>query len=102
MLVSVLVEPLIDLLVSVSVVARPTKVSVLVGRVNVPELMMRAILGEEYVPPVIVLPVKVKAEGKDNVTVVVPVEVISFAVPLIVVTAPIAVALIATLAAAVS
>ena len=102
MLVSVLVEPLIDLLVSVSVVARPTKVSVLVGRVNVPVLIMVAILGEEYVPPVIVLPVKVRAEGKDRVTVVVPVEVISFAVPLTVVTAPIEDALIATLAAAVS
>jgi hypothetical protein len=54
------------------------------------------------VPSVTVLPVKVKALGKDNVTVDVPVEVISFAVPLTAVTAPIETALIATLAAAVS
>ena len=54
------------------------------------------------VPPVTVLLVKVKAAGKDSVTVDVPVEVISFAVPLTVVTAPMEDALIATLAAAVN
>ena len=45
MLVSVLVEPLIDLFVSVSVVARPTSVSVLVGRVKTPVLLICAITG---------------------------------------------------------
>ena len=40
MLVNVLVEPLIDLFVSVSVVARPTKVSVLVGKVKTPVLLI--------------------------------------------------------------
>ena len=45
---------------------------------------------------------KVKAAGKDSVTVDVPVAVISFAVPLMVVTAPIAEALIDTFAAAVN
>jgi hypothetical protein len=54
------------------------------------------------VPPVTVLPVKVKAAGKDKVTVVVPVEVISFAVPLTAVIAPIEEALIATFEAAVN
>ena len=45
MLVSVLVAPLIDLFVNVSVVARPTKVSVLVGRVSVPVLTIVAMTG---------------------------------------------------------
>jgi hypothetical protein len=45
MLVKVLVEPLIDLFVSVSVVALPTKVSVLVGKVNVPVFVMVEITG---------------------------------------------------------
>ena len=45
MLVSVLVDPLIDLLVNVSVVARPTNVSVLVGKVNVPVLDMVEMMG---------------------------------------------------------
>ena len=45
MLVKVFVEPLIDLLVSVSVVALPTKVSVLVGSVNVPVFVMVEITG---------------------------------------------------------
>ena len=53
-------------------------------------------------PPVTVLLVKVKAAGKDNVIVDTPVAVISFAVPLMVVIAPIEEALIATLAAAVN
>ena len=76
--------------------------------VKAPELAVVAPIGVLLMvppvnaPPVMVLPEKVKAAGKDSVTVVVPVEVISFAVPLMVVTAPIAVALIATLAAAVS
>ena len=54
------------------------------------------------VPPVTVLPVKVKAAGKDKVTVDAPDDVISFAVPLMVVTAPMPEALIVTLAAAVN
>ncbi len=54
------------------------------------------------VPPVTVLLVKVKAAGKDSVTVDTPVAVISFAVPLMAVIAPIEEALIATLAAAVN
>ena len=45
MLVSVLVDPLIDLFVNVSVVARPTNVSVLVGKVNVPVLDMVEMMG---------------------------------------------------------
>ena len=53
-------------------------------------------------PPVIVLLVKVKALGKDSVTVDAPVAVISFGVPLMVVTAPIEEALIATFPAKVS
>lgn len=44
-LVKVFVDPLIDLLVSVSVVALPTKVSVLVGKVNVPVFVMVEITG---------------------------------------------------------
>ena len=125
---SVLVAPLIDLLVSVSVVARPTKVSVDVGNVNTPELLICEITGSVSVllvrvwvavkvttstpptvtpvalnvPPVTVLPVKVKAVGRDNTTEFVPVAVISLAVPDTEVTAPMAVAEIATLAAAVN
>ena len=44
-LVSVLVEPLSDLFVSVSVVLRATKVSVLVGRVSVPVLTIVEMTG---------------------------------------------------------
>jgi hypothetical protein len=44
-LVKVFVDPLIDLFVSVSVVALPTKVSVLVGNVNVPVFVMVEITG---------------------------------------------------------
>ena len=102
MLVSVLVAPLIDLLVKVSVVVRATSVSVPDGMVIVPPFEIDEIIGSKNVPPVTVLPVKVKAAGKDSVTVDVPVAVISFAVPLMVVTAPIAEALIDTLAAAVN
>ena len=54
------------------------------------------------VPPVTVLPVKVNAVGNESTTEFVPVAVISFAVPATDVTAPMAVAEIATLAAAVS
>ena len=53
-------------------------------------------------PPVIVLPVNVSAAGSDKTTVVVPVAVISFAVPDTDATAPIPAGVIATLAAAVS
>lgn len=114
MLDSVLDAPLMVLLVSVSVVARPTKVSVDVGSVRVPVLTMVEMTGEVSVllvnvcdavfvvtvsdptvaevmlnaPPVTVLPVKVKALGKLNVTLVVPVDVISLAVPLTDATAP--------------
>jgi hypothetical protein len=45
MLVNVFVDPLIDLFVRVSVVALPTKVSVLVGSVNVPVFVMVDITG---------------------------------------------------------
>jgi hypothetical protein len=45
MLLKVFVEPLIDLLVNVSVVALPTKVSVLVGNVNVPVFVIVEITG---------------------------------------------------------
>ena len=45
MLLSVLLLPLIVLLVSVSVVARPTSVSVVAGRVRVPELEIDAMTG---------------------------------------------------------
>jgi hypothetical protein len=44
-LVNVFAEPLIDLLVSVSDVARPTNVSVDVGSVNVPVFEMLEITG---------------------------------------------------------
>ena len=43
--VKVLLDPLIDLLVNVSVVARPTSVSVDVGRVRVPVLTIVLITG---------------------------------------------------------
>ena len=128
MLVSVLPVPLIDLLVNVSVVLRATSVSVPVGKVTVPLLEIDAITGSVKVllvsvwlavrvttstpptvtavalnvPPVTVLPVKVKAVGSESVTVFVPVAVISLAVPDTEVTAPMAEAEIATLAAAVS
>ena len=54
------------------------------------------------VPPVTVLPVKVKAAGNDKTTVVVPVAVISFAVPDTDATAPIPAGVIVVLDAAVS
>ena len=44
--VSVFVDPLIDLFVNVSVVARPTNVSVDVGNVNVPVLTIVPIIGD--------------------------------------------------------
>jgi hypothetical protein len=44
-LVKVLVDPLIDLLVNVSVVALPTKVSVEVGKVKTPPLLMEEMTG---------------------------------------------------------
>ena len=115
MFVNVFAEPDIDLFVKVCVAVSVATVSPAtlaledaVRVVKAPELAVVApievllMVPPVYAPPVMVLPVKVKAAGKDRVTVVVPVEVISFAVPLMVVTAPIAVALIATLAAAVS
>ena len=43
--VNVLVDPLIDLLVNVSVVALPTKVSVVVGKVKTPVLLIEAMIG---------------------------------------------------------
>jgi hypothetical protein len=51
----VLVLPLILLLVNVSVVALPTKVSVVVGKVNVPVLLMVLITGEVKVNPATVV-----------------------------------------------
>jgi hypothetical protein len=115
MFVKVFDEPDMDLLVKVCVAVKVATVSPAtlaledaVRVVKAPELAVDAPIGVLLIeppvnaPPVIVLPVKVKAEGKDKVTVVVPVEVISFGVPLMVVTAPIEEALIATLAAAVS
>ena len=50
-LVNVLVDPLIDLLVKVSVVARPTNVSVDVGSVNVPVFTIVAMVGLVSVNP---------------------------------------------------
>ena len=115
MFVKVFAEPDMDLLVKVCVAVKVATVSPAtlaledaVRVVKAPELAVDAPIGVLLIeppvnaPPVMVLPVKVKAAGKDKVTVVVPVDVISFAVPLMVVTAPIAVALIATLAAAVN
>lgn len=51
MFVRVLVEPLIDLLVSVSVVALPTNVSVEVGSVKVPVFRINEIVGVTSVKP---------------------------------------------------
>ena len=58
------------LLVSVSVVARPTKVSVLVGRVNVPVLLMVAIIGvvsvllvSVWVPVNVAIPAAARVEA---------------------------------------
>jgi hypothetical protein len=115
MFVKVFDEPDMDLLVrvwvafSVATVSPPTlALEEAVRVVKAPELAVVApmvvllIDPPVYAPPVMVLPVKVKAAGKDSVTVDTPVAVISFAVPLMVVIAPIAEALIATLAAAVN
>ena len=102
MLVSVLPVPLIDLLVNVSVVLRATSVSVPDGMVIVPLFDIEEMIGSKNVPPVTVLPVKVKAAGSEITTVVVPVAVISFAVPDTDDTAPMAAGVIVTLAAAVS
>lgn len=77
MLDSVLVEPLMVLLVSVCVAVFVVTVS----DPTVAEVMLNA-------PPVTVLPVNVKADGNDKVTLVVPVAVISLAVPLTDATAP--------------
>ena len=101
-LVSVLVAPLIDLLVKVSVVLRATSVSVPDGMVIVPLFEIDEIIGSKNVPPVTVLPVKVSAAGSDNTTVVVPVAVISFAVPDTDATAPMPLGVIVEFAAAVS
>lgn len=54
-LVNVLVDPLIDLFVNVSVVALPTNVSVDVGNVRVPVLVIVAITGAVKVNPATVL-----------------------------------------------
>ena len=102
MLVSVLPVPLIDLLVRVSVVFRATSVSVPVGTVTVPLFEMAEMIGSENVPPVTVLPVNVRAAGKDSTTMDVPVAVISFAVPDTDATAPMPDGVIVVLAAAVS
>ena len=102
MLVSVLPVPLIDLFVKVSVVLRATSVSVPDGMVTVPPLEIDEIMGSKNVPPVTVLPVKVSAAGSEITTVVVPVAVISFAVPDTDDTAPIPEGVIVTWAAAVS
>jgi len=91
MLDSVLVEPLMVLLVSVCVAVFVVTVS----DPTVADVMLNA-------PPVTVLPVKVKALGKLNVMLVVPVDVISLAVPLTDATAPMPPAVIVTLDAAVS
>lgn len=73
-LVKVLLEPLILLFVSVSVVSRPTKVSVDVGRVSVPVLLMVEIIGELRVLLVrLSVPASVaKVPVVGNVTLVVP------------------------------
>ena len=55
MFVNVFELPLMLLLVSVSVVALPTKVSVLVGRVNVPVLLIVLITGDVRVNPATVV-----------------------------------------------
>ena len=74
MLLRVLLEPLMVLLVSVSVVSRATKVSVAVGSVNVPVLTMVAITGAVSVLLVSVwVPVRVTTVLSMEI---VPVEVI--------------------------
>ena len=79
-----------------------------VSVVNAPELAVVLPIGLLLMvaplksPPVTVLPVNVSAAGNDKVTVVVPVAVISFAVPETEVTAPIEDALIFTLPAKVN
>ena len=87
----VFADPLIDLLVSVWV-------AVLVVTVSAPTVAATML----NVPSVTVLPVNVKAAGKDKVTFVVPVAVISFAVPATDATAPMPEAVIVTLLAEVS
>ena len=57
MLLRVLLEPLMVLFVSVSVVARPTSVSVLVGSVSVPVLLIELITGLVSVKPATVVAV---------------------------------------------
>ena len=58
------------------------------GAASVPSPIVGVVnVGEANVPPVIVLPVKVSAEGSESVGVVVPMTVISFAVPVMEVTA---------------
>ena len=101
-LVSVLPVPLIDLFVNVSVLFRATKVSVPEGMVTVPPLEIAEMIGSVNVPPVTVLPVKVSEAGSEITTVVVPVAVISFAVPDTDDTAPMPAGVIVTLDAAVS
>lgn len=91
MLDSVLVEPLMVLLVSVCVAVFVVTVS----EPTVAEVMLNA-------PPVTVLPVNVKADGSDKVTLVVPVDVISLAVPLTDATAPMPPAVIVVFPAKVS
>jgi len=79
--VTVLFDPFMVLLVSVSVVALPTNVSVLVGSVNVPVLLMLEIIG---VVSVLLVKVSVPANVANvpvvgNVTLVVPVSVLVYA-----------------------
>ena len=69
MLVSVLPVPLIDLLVRVSVVVRATKVSVIVGRVNVPEFRIWAIVGVVRVKPATVAAVPPKLTLVDPIVI---------------------------------
>lgn len=111
--VSVFVKPLMLLLDNVSLVALPTSVSLDVGSVSVPVLLICEITGNVNVllvnvwlalsvttglapivaavmlnvPPVTVLPVNVNAFGNDKTTLVVPTAAISFGVPVIEVTA---------------
>ena len=111
--VSVFVEPLMLLLDNVSLVALPTSVSLNVGSVNVPVLLICEITGNVNVllvnvwlalsvttglapivaavmlnvPPVTVLPVNVNAFGNDKTTFVVPTTAISLGVPVIEITA---------------
>ena len=90
-MVNVLLDPLIDLFVSVWVAVFVVTVS----EPTVADVILKA-------PPVTVFPVNVNALGKDSVTDVVPVEVISPVVPETEVTAPIELALMATFPAKVS